>query len=146
MCGGHLHPHRGRHRHRAHGCSKNMCGLHARTQDLIPVIRRLDAIDGSTHEVNDPRGTLEFALPSAKRARIPGCVAPRTSYTRRLPRDDDDRCALGGKMCCKRDAKEPAAASDDDSLICRGHEGSVMEAQILASPIPCSMRYCIRQA
>ena len=72
--------------HRGQCLANNVRSLHSRTQNLVTIIWRLDAVDRTTGEVDYCCGPLEMFSPVVDGAAIPLDVLPVARYLGRMSR------------------------------------------------------------
>jgi hypothetical protein len=85
--------------------------------DFILMIRRLNAVNTPTGEVDQTDRPVEFVAPRPKRPSVPQPMPPRTRNLGCATREQYNRETARGEMAREGNAKEAAAASDDDSLV-----------------------------
>ena len=87
---------------RVHRLAKHTRSFHARSQNLIPMIWRLDAIDSASHQVDDRIGAIQHRRPIVHSASVPRDKGSRSGRLWRISRQDSDIGAMFRKMCGKR--------------------------------------------
>src|SRR5262245_4069665 len=91
--GAHLHPYRRRAVDAADGHAQNARCLHPRTEDFILMVGGLDAIDATSHQVDQAARAIQLPLPLSQAPGIPRHMPPWSLRYRWLTRKQDDRPA-----------------------------------------------------
>lgn len=119
MSRAHLHPHRRRCTHRPHRPPKHQRGFNPRSQNLVLMVRSLDAVHRPPGQVHNRPGIVQRLNPRPGRASIPRNMPPVANghaRSRRRPRKDDNLVSPRSKMRGQRNTKKPTPTRDHDSI------------------------------
>jgi hypothetical protein len=78
------------------------------------MIRRLDAIDTTAHQIHQASGALEFKFPRTQIAAVPRHVSPFPGDLRHAARQHHHGCSPTDKVFGERSPEKPGASCDHD--------------------------------